>query len=112
MAPRALQSALGLAMAVMAALCSRASAQSGCTAMVMNLSPCITYITGNMSAPPATCCTQLDNIVQTQMACLCMFLANGSPFQIPVNQTQVLSLPGSCNIKAGPLSQCNGELDH
>uniref|UniRef100_A0A1D1YWM7 Non-specific lipid-transfer protein-like protein At2g13820 n=1 Tax=Anthurium amnicola TaxID=1678845 RepID=A0A1D1YWM7_9ARAE len=100
-------SAVGLALVVMAALCSWASAQQGCAATMVNLMPCLSFITGSMSAPPAACCSQLDTIVQTQRECLCAVLTNGGPFNIPVNQTQALALPGSCNIKAAPLSDCN-----
>ncbi|WCJ21562.1 Non-specific lipid transfer protein GPI-anchored 5 [Euphorbia peplus] len=87
-----------------------AKAQSGCTSVLMNLSPCLNYVTGNSSTPSSSCCSQLASIVQSQPQCLCALLnggGSGSSLGININQTLALSLPGACNVQTPPVSRCN-----
>ncbi|XP_010923642.1 non-specific lipid transfer protein GPI-anchored 15 [Elaeis guineensis] len=86
-----------------------ASAQSSsCTTALVNLSPCLNYITGNESNPSSSCCSQLAAVVQSEPQCLCMVLNGGaSSLGITINQTQALALPGACNVRTPPVSRCN-----
>ena len=86
-------------------------AQSGsCSNVLISLSPCLNYITGNSSTPSSQCCTQLASVVRSQPQCLCEVLNGGaSSLGVNVNQTQALALPTSCNVQTPPISRCNGE---
>ncbi|XP_010038080.2 non-specific lipid transfer protein GPI-anchored 19 isoform X2 [Eucalyptus grandis] len=103
---------MGLALfAVLAALLARpgsAQSTSGCTQVLMTMTPCLNYVTGNSSAPSATCCSSLGSIVQSRPQCLCLLL-NGamSSAGYNINQTLALALPGACNVKTPSASICN-----
>ena len=102
---------MGLALVLATALWAGVSAQSGCTTAIISLSPCLNYMTGNSSTPSSSCCTQLSSVVTNQAQCLCTLLnSGGSSLGLNLNQTQALALPGACNVKTPPLSQCNGKL--
>ncbi|XXG73726.1 hypothetical protein AAC387_Pa07g2587 [Persea americana] len=99
---------MGLALVLATALWAGVSAQSGCTTAIISLSPCLNYMTGNSSTPSSSCCTQLSSVVTNQAQCLCTLLnSGGSSLGLNLNQTQALALPGACNVKTPPLSQCN-----
>ena len=99
-----------LIMVVMAMLCAGAAAQSSCTNVLVSLSPCLNYITGNSSTPSSGCCSQLASVVRSQPQCLCQVLSGGgSSLGININQTQALALPTACNVQTPPVSQCNGK---
>ncbi|XVE65979.1 hypothetical protein DITRI_Ditri08aG0044500 [Diplodiscus trichospermus] len=106
MANRKMETCLGLLLVAM--LSAGATAQSGCTSVLITLSPCLNYITGNSSTPSQQCCTQLANVVRSSPQCLCEVL-NGSvsSLGISINQTLALALPGSCNVQTPPISSCN-----
>ncbi|XP_010532560.1 PREDICTED: non-specific lipid-transfer protein-like protein At2g13820 [Tarenaya hassleriana] len=91
-------------------LFSTASAQSSsCTNVLISMSPCLNYITGNSSTPSQQCCSQLGNVVSSSPECLCQVLnGGGSQLGINVNQTQALGLPRACNVQTPPVSSCNG----
>ncbi|XP_030543407.1 non-specific lipid transfer protein GPI-anchored 5 [Rhodamnia argentea] len=98
----------GLVLAAVAMLWVGVAAQSSCTNMLISLSPCLNYITGNSSTPPSNCCAQLASVVRSQPQCLCQVLSGGgSSLGINVNQTQALALPGACNVQTPPISRCN-----
>ncbi|KAF5768288.1 putative plant lipid transfer protein/Par allergen [Helianthus annuus] len=93
-----------------AVLCSCAMAQSssGCTNVIISMSPCLNYISGNSSTPSSGCCTQLATVVKSQPQCLCEVLnGGGSSLGLNINQTQALELPRACNVQTPPTSQCN-----
>ncbi|KEH43855.1 putative plant lipid transfer protein/Par allergen [Medicago truncatula] len=97
----------GLVLVILAMLCADAMAQSSCTNVLVNLSPCLDYITGKSSTPTSGCCTQLASVVKSQPQCLCQVLdGGGSSLGIKVNQTQALALPSACNVQTPPTSQC------
>ncbi|XP_050266072.1 non-specific lipid transfer protein GPI-anchored 5-like [Quercus robur] len=99
-----------LAFVLVAALCGGSMAQpsSSCTNVIISMSPCLNYITGNSSTPSSSCCTQLASVVRSQPQCLCDVLNGGaSSLGINVNQTQAMVLPGACNVQTPPISQCN-----
>ncbi|GMI64235.1 glycosylphosphatidylinositol-anchored lipid protein transfer 5 [Hibiscus trionum] len=97
-----------LVLVLVGMLCAGATAQSGCTNILISLSPCLNYITGTSSTPSQQCCTQLANVVRSSPQCLCQVLnGGGSSLGITINQTQALALPGSCNIQTPPISRCN-----
>ncbi|KAI3743124.1 hypothetical protein L1987_60827 [Smallanthus sonchifolius] len=93
----------------MAALYGGSMAQSsGCTSVLISMSPCLNYISGNTSTPSSGCCTQLASVVRSQPQCLCQVLnGGGSSLGLNINQTQALELPKACNVQTPPTSQCN-----
>ncbi|XP_022769840.1 non-specific lipid-transfer protein-like protein At2g13820 [Durio zibethinus] len=99
---------LGLAMVLVTMICDKATAQSGCTSVLLGLAPCLNYISGNSMTPTSSCCSQLSSVVQSQPQCLCSALnGGGSSLGITINQTRALSLPGACNVQTPPVSRCN-----
>jgi hypothetical protein len=99
-----------LVLVLVTMLWAGAAAQSSCTSVIISMSPCLNYITGNSSTPSSGCCTQLASVVRSQPQCLCEVLnGGGSSLGINVNQTQALALPGACNVQTPPLSRCNGK---
>ncbi|XP_020239951.1 non-specific lipid-transfer protein-like protein At2g13820 isoform X2 [Cajanus cajan] len=104
---------MGVVLVVMSMVCAVgvAQTQSSCTSVLLNLSPCLDYISGNSSTPSSSCCTQLATVVrsQPQWQCLCQVLnGGGSSLGLNINQTQALALPSACNIQTPPISLCNG----
>ncbi|KAI3826631.1 hypothetical protein L1987_00681 [Smallanthus sonchifolius] len=93
----------------MAAMYGGATAQSsGCTSVLISMSPCLNYISGNTSTPSSGCCTQLASVVRSQPECLCQVLnGGGSSLGLNINQTQALELPKACNVQTPSTSQCN-----
>ncbi|PIN14560.1 hypothetical protein CDL12_12794 [Handroanthus impetiginosus] len=89
-------------------LCNGATAQSSCSSTLLSLSPCVSYVTGNLSTPSSLCCSSLASVVRSQPRCLCPLLnGGGSTFGIAINQTLALALPNVCNVVTPPVSQCN-----
>ncbi|KAM0853187.1 hypothetical protein ACQ4PT_051249 [Festuca glaucescens] len=99
---------LVLAAAVAALLVASASAQSGCTAALVGLYPCMNYISGNDTAPTKSCCSQLSSVVQSQPQCLCSALGGDSVGGMTINKTRALEMPQACNVQTPPASKCNG----
>ncbi|XP_059439796.1 non-specific lipid transfer protein GPI-anchored 15 [Corylus avellana] len=98
---------MGFVVVLVAMLSAGAGAQSGCTSVLSNLSPCLNYITGNSSTPSSSCCSQLSNVIQTSPRCLCSALNGGAAsLGITINQTLALSLPTACNMQTPPINQC------
>ncbi|KAG8100569.1 hypothetical protein GUJ93_ZPchr0013g34296 [Zizania palustris] len=97
-----------VAMVVTIMLASHAESQnSGCSSVMMTLSPCLDYISGKSLSPEFTCCTALAGIVQSDPRCLCMVLdGSAASFGISINHTRALELPGVCKVHAPPISQC------
>lgn len=86
---------------------------SSCTSVILRLSPCLDYITGNVSTPSSQCCSQFASAVQSDPQCICALITSGisaaPSFGITVNQTQAFALPGVCSVQF-PLSQCNCKI--
>lgn len=101
-----------LVVMIISMMCVGAKAQqSSCTSALVNLSPCLNFITGNSSTPSSGCCTQLSSVVRSQPQCLCQVLnGGGSSLGVTINQTQALALPGACNVRTPPITQCNGKI--
>ncbi|KAL3828776.1 hypothetical protein ACJIZ3_017578 [Penstemon smallii] len=107
MAHKQVSTCLALILA-MTMLWSRNAAQSDCTNVIISMSPCLDYITGNTTRPSNPCCTQLGTVVRSQPQCLCQVLnGGGSNLGLNINQTQALELPRTCNVQTPPISQCN-----
>ncbi|KAL4351565.1 hypothetical protein GQ457_06G029210 [Hibiscus cannabinus] len=88
---------------------SMAQSSSGCTNVLISMSPCLDYIQGNSSRPSSSCCSQLGSVVRSNPQCLCQVLNGGaSSLGVSVNETQAMALPSACNVKTPPASQCNG----
>jgi hypothetical protein len=98
-----------LAVVAAAALVAPAAAQSGCTTTLISLYPCLNYISGNVSTPPSSCCSQLASVVQSNPQCLCAALSGDSSSLggVTIDKTRALALPQACNVKTPPASKCN-----
>ncbi|MCL7042493.1 hypothetical protein MKW94_024345 [Papaver nudicaule] len=87
-----------------------ANAQSSdCTTVIISLSPCLDYLTGNTTTPASACCTQLSSVVRSKPECLCQVL-NGDSSSLAglnINKTQALGLPTACNVQTPSISMCN-----
>ncbi|CAJ1977194.1 unnamed protein product [Sphenostylis stenocarpa] len=99
---------MGVVLVIMSMLCAGAVAQSSsCSNALVNLSPCLNYISGNSSTPSSGCCSQLASVVSSQPECLCEVLNGGaSSLGITINQTRALALPTVCNVKTPSITQC------
>ncbi|XP_057964443.1 non-specific lipid transfer protein GPI-anchored 5-like [Malania oleifera] len=94
---------------LLASLWAGAVAQSSCTNVLISLSPCLNYITGNSSTPGSGCCTQLASVVKSQPQCLCEALTGGgSSLGLNINKTLALELPNACNVQTPSINRCNG----
>ncbi|KAL9239682.1 hypothetical protein vseg_013982 [Gypsophila vaccaria] len=83
---------------------------SSCTNVLVTLSPCLNYITGNSSKPASSCCTQLATVVKSSPQCLCEVINSGGgsmASSLNINQTQALDLPNACDVKTPPLTSCS-----
>lgn len=101
---------MAITLVLVTVLWTGATAQTDCTNVLISLSPCLNYITGNSSTPSSGCCTQLASVVLSKPVCLCQVLSSGgSSLGIQVNQTQAEALPGTCNVQTPPLSSCNSK---
>nr|POE88905.1 isoform 3 of non-specific lipid transfer protein gpi-anchored 2 [Quercus suber] len=99
---------MGLVLVLVTMLWAGAMAQSSCTYVIISMSPCLNYITGNSSTPSSGCCSQLASVDRSQPQCLCQVLIGGDKsLGIHINQTQALAQPGTCNVQTPPLSRCN-----
>jgi hypothetical protein len=95
---------------VAAALVASGSAQSGgCTTTLIGMYPCLNYISGNVSTPPASCCSSLSSVVQNSPQCLCAALSGDSSALggITIDKDRALQLPKACNVQTPPASRCN-----
>uniref|UniRef100_A0A453M1N8 Bifunctional inhibitor/plant lipid transfer protein/seed storage helical domain-containing protein n=1 Tax=Aegilops tauschii subsp. strangulata TaxID=200361 RepID=A0A453M1N8_AEGTS len=97
-------SVLLAAAVALALLVLSASAQSGCTSVLIGLYPCMNYISGSGTAPTRSCCSQLASVVQSQPQCLCSALGGDSSSLggVTINKTRALELPNACNVQAPP----------
>ncbi|EXB22123.1 Non-specific lipid-transfer protein-like protein [Morus notabilis] len=109
MAPNCAMLEIGLILVLVTTFSHGATAQSGCTSVLISLSPCLNYVTGSSSTPTSSCCSQLASVVQSQPRCLCSVLNGGamSSLGITLNQTLATSLPGACSVQTPPISRCN-----
>nr|WOE53370.1 non-specific lipid transfer protein GPI-anchored [Citrullus colocynthis] len=112
MEARTTEVSIVLAMVALLLWAGEAMAQSSdCSNVLISLSPCLNYITGNSSMPSPSCCSQLSTVVRSQPQCLCQVLNNGGGASaiggLIVNQTLALALPGACRIQTPPITRCN-----
>ncbi|KAL5712562.1 Non-specific lipid transfer protein GPI-anchored 5 [Ranunculus cassubicifolius] len=85
-----------------------AQPSSDCTSVIISMSPCLNYITGNTTTPSSSCCSTLGNVVKSDPMCLCQVLnGGGSSLGLNINQTQALALPTACNVQTPSISLCN-----
>ncbi|KAL3505946.1 hypothetical protein ACH5RR_031328 [Cinchona calisaya] len=82
-------------------------AQSDCTSTILTMASCLNYVTGASETPPASCCSALANVVQTNPRCLCAVINGGAQLGVSINSTLALSLPAVCNVQTPPVSRCN-----
>uniref|UniRef100_A0A6N2L3B0 Bifunctional inhibitor/plant lipid transfer protein/seed storage helical domain-containing protein n=1 Tax=Salix viminalis TaxID=40686 RepID=A0A6N2L3B0_SALVM len=97
-----------LAISLAATLCAVAMAQSSCTNVIISMSPCLNYITGNSSSPSSSCCTQLANVVKSQPQCLCE-VVNGGASSLGSMLIRLRLWPSPALAMSKPsISRCNG----
>ncbi|XP_076944388.1 non-specific lipid transfer protein GPI-anchored 5-like [Bidens hawaiensis] len=104
---------LVMIMVALTVMLSGEATHSECRSAIVSLSPCISYVCGNSSTPPAACCTQLANVVKSQPRCLCTLVSDGhghSSSGFKINQTLALGLPAACSVETPPVSRCDGNL--
>ncbi|KAM0853183.1 hypothetical protein ACQ4PT_051247 [Festuca glaucescens] len=116
--------ALGLGLAVAAALlaCQCAahgqapapapdpagSGGSGCMPELVSLSPCMGYMSGNATAPGATCCTAVSGVLGSSPRCLCVVLGGtAATLGVAMDSARALQLPAACRVQPPPASQCD-----
>ncbi|XP_028762177.1 non-specific lipid-transfer protein 4.1-like [Neltuma alba] len=107
MAPRRVQMVLTVSLVVALWGLTAAQNDSSCNNVLISLSPCLDYVTGNAPLPSSACCSQLGSVVSSQPQCLCE-VVNGaaSSVGININQTRALTLPTACGVQTPPLSIC------
>ena len=99
-----------LAVALWGVTVAQTQTQSSCTSVLISLSPCLDYITGNASVPSSACCSQLASVVGSQPQCLCEVVnGDASSVGLNINQTLALTLPSACKVQTPPVSSCNGK---
>ncbi|XP_047340386.1 non-specific lipid transfer protein GPI-anchored 5-like [Impatiens glandulifera] len=101
---------MSFAIALLAMFCiggAMAQTSSACTSVLISLSPCLNYLSGNSSTPSSSCCSQLANVVRSQPQCLCEALNGGGSSGLNIDRTRAVALPTSCNVQTPPLSRCN-----
>ncbi|KAI6683651.1 hypothetical protein NL676_029564 [Syzygium grande] len=80
-----------------------------CTpSMISSFTPCLNFVTNsslNSTSPTSQCCDSLKSLTSSGMSCMCLIVAGGIPFQMPINRTLAISLPRACNMPGVPL-QC------
>nr|GEZ20898.1 non-specific lipid-transfer protein-like protein At2g13820 [Tanacetum cinerariifolium] len=82
---------------------------SGCTSVLVIMSPCLSYIAGNVSTVSSGCCTQLASVIQLMPQCLCqLFNGTGVFMGINLNRIQASELSKVCNVQTP--SECNGNV--
>ncbi|XP_030536134.1 non-specific lipid transfer protein GPI-anchored 20 isoform X2 [Rhodamnia argentea] len=87
----------------------RSQITTPCTpSMMSTFTPCMNFVTNsslNGTTPTSQCCDSLKSLTNSGMGCLCLIVAGGIPFQLPINRTLAISLPRACNMPRVPL-QC------
>ncbi|KAL2922603.1 Non-specific lipid transfer protein GPI-anchored 2 [Bienertia sinuspersici] len=81
-----------------------------CPGALTSLTPCLSFSTGNSSAPSSSCCLELANMLQTAPVCLCNVLngVGAEALGAFLNRTIARALPTSCNMQTPSISQCDG----
>uniref|UniRef100_A0A0D9WW34 Bifunctional inhibitor/plant lipid transfer protein/seed storage helical domain-containing protein n=1 Tax=Leersia perrieri TaxID=77586 RepID=A0A0D9WW34_9ORYZ len=80
---------------------------SGCTQTLLSMSPCLNYLTGNETAPSASCCSKLGDVVKSQPECLCVALnADPASLGLSIDRARALGLPDACKVKTPSASNC------
>ncbi|GAB4836824.1 hypothetical protein Ancab_001739 [Ancistrocladus abbreviatus] len=88
---------------------SMAQSSATCNNVLITLSPCLNYISGNSSTPSSSCCSQLASVAKSQPECLCQVIkGSGSSLGVSINETQALNLPSACNVQTPSVSRCSG----
>ncbi|GKE58905.1 non-specific lipid-transfer protein-like protein [Tanacetum coccineum] len=82
---------------------------SGCSNVLISMSQCVDYVTGNTPTSSSGCCTQFASVMQLQPQCWCRVLNGSATFLgIKINEIPDFDLSRACNVQMSPTSQCNG----
>ncbi|KAF8659312.1 hypothetical protein HU200_058513 [Digitaria exilis] len=95
--------------AVLLSACRCAAASSGCMPELVSLSPCMDYLSGNVTTPDGPCCSALSGMLRSSPGCLCTVVLGATPASlgVAVDGARVTQLPAACKVQATPASQCN-----
>ncbi|GJM96885.1 hypothetical protein PR202_ga13759 [Eleusine coracana subsp. coracana] len=84
------------------------SSGTGCMPELVSLSPCMDYMSGNVTAPDGPCCSALSGVLRSSPRCLCMVLGGtAASLGVAIDSARARQLPGACMVQAPPASQCN-----
>ncbi|GER34279.1 lipid-transfer protein [Striga asiatica] len=99
---------LGTIQLVLAMVFIRATAQSGCSSVLIGMASCLNYVSGEATSPSPSCCSTLANVVRSQPRCLCIIVNadGGATIGVSINKTLALELPTVCYVETPPVSRC------
>ncbi|CAM6087795.1 unnamed protein product [Calypogeia fissa] len=76
-----------------------------CSAELVELAPCLSYVFNQSPNPSATCCDALETVVMKTPICICELVSGGKNGTAntglpPVNLTLVRQLPSDCGVQS------------
>ncbi|WOK91762.1 hypothetical protein Cni_G00453 [Canna indica] len=80
-------------------ICAATSSyRSDCTNALIELAPCLDYVTDAVNCPSPDCCKQFIHVIETQPLCICaVFDGTASKLLgIPIDNGRAFSLPLAC----------------
>jgi len=79
-----------------------------CQKQLIGLSPCLTYVSGELKSPSAICCTEIKKEYTSTERCLCVLVKdrNDPGLGLTINSTLTLSLPYICHAPGANISHC------
>ncbi|KAL6845763.1 hypothetical protein ACP4OV_024338 [Aristida adscensionis] len=88
----------------------QAASTASCSTDIVRLLPCLSFVSGEVPAPPDTCCANLGSMVHDEPQCLCQALSQPGTSPVAVNMSRVLGLPRLCrlDLPSAPGAACAG----
>ncbi|OAE26314.1 hypothetical protein AXG93_3040s1320 [Marchantia polymorpha subsp. ruderalis] len=95
------------ALLLLAAFCRpslTAEVKPDCSEQVVQLAPCLSYVSGDDPKPPEDCCDALTTVVVETPTCICEIIEGGenataSTGLLAINLTLVKQLPKECGVQ-------------
>jgi len=83
--------------------------KADCTDKLIGLAGCLTYASGDASAPTMDCCSGLKQVIDKNKRCLCILIKdrNDPSLGLKINVTLALNLPEVCKTPTN-ITQCVG----
>ncbi|QCD84421.1 hypothetical protein DEO72_LG2g4775 [Vigna unguiculata] len=81
--------------------------KADCTDKLIGLAGCLTYASGDASAPTMDCCSGLKQVIDKNKRCLCILIKdrNDPSLGLKINVTLALNLPEVCKTPTN-ITQC------